>query len=281
MSDLPIPLLRTFVVVSETLNLSAAAIRLHKAPSTVSMQIGRLESIVGGPLLERSLYGVRLTETGGELKARALQLLNLHDQIVGTFKNSKVNGQVRLGTHDQYATRTLVSVLESFVLSYPEARLEVVSDHRPHHLIQLLEDGKLDLALVEMPRPSQAGIPLFDDELVWIRSAAHQAHIKTPLPLALFADGCIHRAAATSALQALDVPYRIAFTSQSRAGVLAAIRAGIGIGIIPRSTLEDGYVIIEEGLPTLLQTQTTLFAAPELNEASSRLVDTIKETTRF
>ena len=46
MKDLPINLLRTFVVVADTLNLTEAARRLHKAPSTVSMQLNRLEDLV-------------------------------------------------------------------------------------------------------------------------------------------------------------------------------------------------------------------------------------------
>ena len=64
MRDLPIVLLRTFAVVAETLNLTTAAQRLHRAPSTISMQLTRLEALVAAELLQRGQYGVRLTPAG-------------------------------------------------------------------------------------------------------------------------------------------------------------------------------------------------------------------------
>ncbi len=281
MRNLPIVLLRTFVMVAETLNLTTAAQRLHRAPSTISMQLTRLEALVAVELLQRGQYGVRLTPAGEQLKACAQQLLNLHDRILGSFQHADVGGQVRFGTHDQYATRSLVPLLETFVLSYPEASLEVVCDHRPEHLAALVAEGKLDLALVEMPASSVGGRRLFRDELVWVCSEAHSTHEREPLPLAVFSEGCYHRDSAGKALTAAQIPYRIAFTSQSRAGVLAAVRAGIGVGIIPRSTLEPGLRVIEDELPPLPGTDITLFVADEVNEATLRLAQTIEATPQY
>jgi DNA-binding transcriptional LysR family regulator len=281
MRDLPILLLRTFVVVAGTLNLTTAAQRLHRAPSTISMQLTRLEGLVATELLQRGQYGVRLTPAGERLKSCAQELLNLHDRILGTFQHADVGGQVRLGTHDQYATRSLVPLLETFVLNYPEASLEVVCDHRPCYLASLVAEGKLDLALVEMPALSDGGQRLFRDELIWVRSEAHSTHKRVPLPLAVFVEGCYHRDAARKALADAQIPYRIAFTSQSRAGVLAAVRAGIGVGIIPRSTLEPGLHVIEEGLPPLPGMDITLFVADQVSEATQRLAKTIEASPQY
>jgi DNA-binding transcriptional LysR family regulator len=281
MRVLPIVLLRTFVMVAETLNLTTAAQRLHRAPSTISMQLTRLEALVAAELLQRGQYGVRLTPAGEQLKSCAKQLLNLHDRILGSFQHADVGGQVRFGTHDQYATRSLVPLLESFVLSYPEASLEVICDHRPHHLATLVAEGKLDLALVEMPAFSDGGQRLFRDQLVWVCSETHSTHERDPLPLAVFAEGCYHRDSAHRVLSDAQIPYRVAFTSQSRAGVLAAVRAGIGVGIIPRSTLEPGLQVIEEGLPPLPGTNITLFVADQVNEATQRLAQTIQASPQY
>lgn len=281
MRDLPITLLRTFMVVAETLNLTTAANRLHKAPSTISMQLNRLEKLVTNPLMERGQHGVRLTATGIQLKSHAQQLLNLHDQIVGSFQNIDIAGQVRLGTHDQYASRTLTPLLKAFILSYPEAQLEVFCDHRPNYLTDMLEQGEIDIALVEMPANSSGGIRLRRDDLVWVRAKDHNVHQQPTLPLAVFDEGCYHRNYARKALEQSSRPYRIAFTSQSRAGVLAAVRAGIGIGIIPRHTLEEDLVVIEEELPPLPETEVTMFTAIQINEATRRLAQTIKESPLF
>jgi DNA-binding transcriptional LysR family regulator len=281
MRDLPITLLRTFMVVAETLNLTTAASRLHKAPSTISMQLNRLEELVTNPLMERGQHGVRLTATGIQLKSHAQQLLNLHDQIVGSFQNIDIAGQVRLGTHDQYASRTLTPLLKAFILSYPEAQLEVFCDHRPNYLTDMLEQGKIDIALVEMPANSSGGIRLRRDDLVWVRAKDHNVHQQPTLPLAVFDEGCYHRNYAQKALEQSSRPYRIAFTSQSRAGVLAAVRAGIGIGVIPRHTLEEDLVVIEEELPPLPETEVTMFTATQVNEAIRRLAQTIQESPIF
>ncbi|GAA3713115.1 LysR substrate-binding domain-containing protein [Oceanisphaera sediminis] len=281
MRDLPITLLRTFVMVAETLNLTVAAGRLHRAPSTISMQLSRLEDLMTTTLLERGQYGVRLTPAGELLRSHAQQLLNLHDRILGSFQHADIDGKVRFGTHDQYAARSLTPLLEAFVLNYPQARLEVFCDHRSQHLLSLLREGKLDLALVELPMLSDGGQRLDRDELVWVRSQTHMTHLRDPLPLAVFVDGCSHRNAACQALEKGDRPYRIAFTSQSRAGMLAAVRAGIGVGVIPRKTLEPDMVVVEQGLPPLPKTDTCLFVADQINEATTRLAQTIEQSPQF
>lgn len=281
MADIPIPLLRTFVVVAETLNLTTAASQLHRAPSTISMQLSRLEAIVTAQLLERGQYGVRLTAAGEQLRTQAHQLLSMHDRILGAFQNADISGKVRLGTHDLYATRALTPLLEAYMLWYPEAWLEVTCDHRPHYLAALVEEGKLDLALVEMPAVSDGGQRLCRDQLVWVRAEAHPVHQQDPMPLVLFPEGCYYREMATQALQLSGRPYRVAFTSHSRGGVLAAVKAGIGVGITPRTTIEDGLVIVSEGLPPLPQTDTTLFVADNVNEATARLAQTIASSPLF
>ncbi|SBT17957.1 HTH-type transcriptional regulator YofA [Marinomonas gallaica] len=270
MHDLPINLLRTFMVVADTLNLTEAAKLLHKAPSTVSMQLNRLEDLIENPLMERGQHGVRLTAVGVQLTTHAQQLLNLHDQIVGSFQNMDINGVVRLGTHDQYATRTLAPILQDFILSYPEAQLEAFCDYRPNHLVDLLDKGKLDIALVEMVADTEGGIRLRRDELVWIGSKDHFVHTQAILPLVVFDEGCKHRHYACEALKKAEIPYRIAFTSQSRAGVLAAVRAGIGIAIVPYHTLEEDLVVHRE-FPELPDMEVTLFTSNKINEATRRL----------
>ncbi|WP_417503764.1 LysR family transcriptional regulator [Marinomonas gallaica] len=280
MHDLPINLLRTFMVVADTLNLTEAAKLLHKAPSTVSMQLNRLEDLIENPLMERGQHGVRLTAVGVQLTTHAQQLLNLHDQIVGSFQNMDINGVVRLGTHDQYATRTLAPILQDFILSYPEAQLEAFCDYRPNHLVDLLDKGKLDIALVEMVADTEGGIRLRRDELVWIGSKDHFVHTQAILPLVVFDEGCKHRHYACEALKKAEIPYRIAFTSQSRAGVLAAVRAGIGIAIVPYHTLEEDLVVHRE-FPELPDMEVTLFTSNKINEATRRLEQIIINSPVF
>ncbi|GGB81580.1 LysR family transcriptional regulator [Marinobacterium zhoushanense] len=278
MTDLPISLLRTFVIVSDTLNLTAAAKQLHKAPSTVSMQLNRLEALVTITLLERGQHGVKLTAAGEQLRSHAHQLLALHDRILGTFLNAGIKGEVRLGTHDHYVTQSLTSLLQTYALSYPEVRLEVVCDHRPHYLASLVADGELDIALVDMSSLSDIGLRIGHDQLVWVKAEAHPLQLSAPIPLALFPEGSVDREEALRLLKQYNLPHRIAFTSHSRTSILAAVRAGIGIGVVPKTMLESGMITIGEELPILPQTEIRLIVAANINEASARLVSTIKQS---
>ncbi|GGF83113.1 LysR substrate-binding domain-containing protein [Alteromonas lipolytica] len=281
MRDLPINLLRTFMVVADTLNLTEAAKVLHKATSTVSMQLNRLEELVANPLMERGQHGVRLTAAGVQLTTHARQLLNLHDQIVGSFQNMEIDGTVRLGSHDQYASRTLSPLLQEFILSYPEAQLEVFCDHSPDTLLHKLDKGQLDIALVEMMAGTSGGTRLRRDALVWVGSRDHHLQSLPILPLAVFDEGCYHRSHAKRVLEEAGIPYRIAFTSQSRAGVLAAVRAGVGIGTIPLHTLEDDLLVLNEELPALPETEVALFMGKKVNEATRRLEQIIQDSPLF
>ena len=73
----------------------------------------------------------------------------------------------------------------------------------------------------------------------------------------------------------------MSFISQSRTGVLAAVRAGIGVGIIPTHSVEDDLLVIREELPPLPETEVTLFIAANVNEATRRLEAIIEENPLF
>jgi adenylate cyclase len=83
--SLDIDLLRSFVLIAEGESFTRAAERVGRTQSAVSLQMQRLESLVGHRLFERSRgAGVRLTPEGGYLLERARELLSLNDDILGT-----------------------------------------------------------------------------------------------------------------------------------------------------------------------------------------------------
>lgn len=277
MTDLPLSLLRTFVIVADTLNLTAAAKQLHRSPSTISMQLNRLETRVATTLLERGRYGVKLTAAGEQLHEHAQRLLCLNDRILADFRNASVKGRVRLGTHEHCVTASFSQLLEAYTFAYPGVKLDVICDYRAQHLVALIDAGKLDIALVDMPFSSAQGLSLAQEPLVWARAQRHPLRPGVPLPLVLSPAGCVDRELALSLLTQARVAHRIAFTSHCRSSLLAAVRAGIGIGVMPESVLEPGMVVIGEGLPKLSQIETRLVVAEPMNEATARLAVTITE----
>src|SRR5215211_5444003 len=64
-------LLRSFVILAETLHFGRAAERLHVSQPTLSQQIGRLERQLGVTLLDRSSRRVALSAAGAAVLEHA------------------------------------------------------------------------------------------------------------------------------------------------------------------------------------------------------------------
>jgi DNA-binding transcriptional LysR family regulator len=87
---------------------------------------------------------------------------------------------------------------------------------------------------------------------------------------------------ATASLDKAGLPWRIAFTSPSLAGVWAAVNAGLGVTVRTRSSLTTGLQIIES-LPRLPSIDLALFFAetshgPAVKKLATLIEDCLEET---
>ncbi|WP_235963025.1 LysR family transcriptional regulator [Ruegeria haliotis] len=67
MENLDSDLLRTFVAVADAGSVTDGAARIHRSQSATSLQIKRLEAILGQPVFDRHGRGVVLSDTGRKL----------------------------------------------------------------------------------------------------------------------------------------------------------------------------------------------------------------------
>ncbi len=247
-------LLRSFVLIAEGGSFTRAAQVVGRTQSAVSMQIRRLEELLGQPLLHRGPKGVEPTPHGAWLLDRARRLLALHDDIVATFRSPAVAGTVRLGSPDDYVLRFLPGILARFAETHPAVDVEVICAPSSE-LAERLSRGELDLTLIsESNEPAGfSARPLWRGKLIWVGSASHATHRRRPLPVALASARCGWRRAATQALDAAEIPWRMAYVSASQAGTLAPALAGLAVtvcmpGPLPPGLREFGR---EDGLPEL------------------------------
>ena len=88
-------LLRSFLGIAETGSFTRAAEMVGRSQSAVSMQLRRLETLLGQSLLSRSKGGtVRLTPHGSRLVERAKEMLTLNDAILAEFRDIDPRHQV-------------------------------------------------------------------------------------------------------------------------------------------------------------------------------------------
>lgn len=258
--DLNIDLLRTFVTVVEMRSFTRAAALLARTQPAISLQIRRLEAQLGSPLIDRGGRAVALTTEGAALLPRARQLLRLNDEIVATLGEGDLEGEVRFGAPEDIATQHLPGILGAFARSHPRIRLSVTCDFTAN-LLDQMSRGMLDLALIKRePVGPELGERVWREPLVWVAQDASLA-TETPLPLVVAPAPDIYRKRALAALQDAGIAFRPAFTSPSLAGQTAALRAGLGVSVLPAAMIPRDLLAVGEPLPPLSDSEIALVSA--------------------
>lgn len=270
--NLDLDLVRAYVIVAEMRSFSRAGERLLRNQSTISLQIKRLEEALGRRLLDRNPKQVRLTAEGEWFLAEGRRLLAINDSVVGRLREGEVTGRVRLGTPEDFATRHLPDVLARFAASHPGIALEVACD-LTLNLIERFQAGDFDLILVKRePRSGTAGTRVWREPLVWVAGPAGRPAPGATLPLVVSPEPCVYRKRAIGALERIRQPWRVAYTCASLAGSLAAVRAGLGVAVLPKDMATADLRVIDGGdLPDLADTEIALIAAEPLSAPAVRL----------
>jgi DNA-binding transcriptional LysR family regulator len=276
-------LLRAFVLIAEERSFTRAAQIIGRTQSAVSMQVQRLEAVLGQQLLHRGRGGsVELTRHGQFLLRHARDMLALNDEIWRTFHTPAVAGSVCIGTPDDYALRFLPNVLKRFAEVYPNVEVEVVCAPSDE-LVPKLRAGTLDLALISdghQPDGLKAQ-ELWRGPLVWIGSERHGTHRLDPLPLALASPTCCWRVAAIDRLEACGRRYRVAYTAATQIGTLAPVMAGLAVTVSPATMLPLGLRALgaDDNMPSLPDFQVVMVTAREARQpVTDALADYIAET---
>ncbi len=276
LTNLDIDLVRTFATIAQLGTFTQAAERLGRQQSTISLQIARLEATVDTKLFERSPRSVRLTIEGKLFLVYAQRLLDLNDEAVSRFSEPLVSGVVRLGTPEDFATRHLPDVLAGFAQTYPSVALEVTCD-LTLNLAARFRKGEFDLVLLKQePVVKAKGIRVWREPLVWVSGSRDFLCLKGPVPLVVSPLPCVYRKRATAALDKARMPWRISYTCGALSGTLAAVKAGLGLAVLPKDMVPDGLqVLASKRLPDLKDTEIALLQASLLSVPAQRLKEHI------
>lgn len=260
--NLDIDLVRAFVTVVEAGSATQAAERLGRTQPAISMQIKRLEERLDADLLAPSRPGrpLRLTEHGERIIVLARHFLQINDKIVAEVtSDDSVVGEVRLGAPEEFAAIHLADVLSSFARSHPKVAVTVTCD-LSMSLIEGFRQGSFDLVLIK----TELNAP-FDGEtawrvpLVWVAANPELVDGKGPVSLCVRPSPCLLRKRAITVLEGAGRRMRVGYTSPSLVGLNAALRAGLGITVLPLETVPTDLAILPKGLlPPLDDLETRL-----------------------
>ena len=276
---LELDILKTFVAIAETGNFTTAAETVHRTPSAVSMQIKKLEEMLGCMLFRRDARSVVLTHHGEVLLSYARRLLALSNEAVSRFMMPEMNGLVRLGAPDDVGELILPEVLKRFAEAYPSIAVNV-SIESSGNLRRAVAERRLDLAIFNaadgvMPVPGEL---LMKEPLVWAGRKCGTAHLKNPLPVSVWEEGCIWRARALEELSRSGRDFRVAYFCAHHMGQRAAIRADLAVAPLARFLIGEDMVALSEkdGLPDLGHYHIGLVVGDEAETPALAVADYIR-----
>ena len=128
--EFDVDLLRSFVAVVEAGSFTKAAASVHRSQAAVSMQIKRLETMLGTTLFARNTRNLALTRPGNTLLEYARRALALQEEAWSAIVRPEVTGRVVLGAPDDYVSSLLSPVLRRFATLYPRVEIEIVCADR-------------------------------------------------------------------------------------------------------------------------------------------------------
>ena len=231
-------------------SFSAAAAKLGYTQSAVSGQILALERVVGARLIER-IRGARpisLTAEGEVLLRHATAIngrLDLARAEIAALRDGA--GVLRVGVHQSVSRAIVPETLRRLAVDDPEADVALSELFDVRGLLDMLERGKIDLALTALPvrEGPFTVVPIYRDEHVLVVRASDPLASRGEISLAelgeldlIAINDCRTQSAAEDALAAEGTPLKVTRRLEDTKSILAFVSAGLGIGFLPALSAE-------------------------------------------
>jgi len=278
--NLDVDLLKTFLAIADTGSFTRAAEEVHKTQSAISMQMKRLEELLGIPLFAKDGRMSRFTPDGERLVDYARRIVSFNDEVVASFTKPELTGTIRFGTPDDYAERFLPEILARFARTHPLITVDV-DCLGSGELFTRVKRSEMDLALVTHGCDIVTEEPVRREQLVWVTSMRHCAHMAEVLPLAVSHAGCEWRSKVLKSLDKQQRKYRVAYSTPNSNAVNAAVMQGLAVGAMPELCVRPGMRIRTEkdGFPALGSFDIGLVRKPgKSNKAIDALARHVSES---
>ncbi len=275
LNDLPIDQLRSLVTIADTSSFTQAAEKLYRTQPALSLQMKKLEERVGTPLLERKGRNISVTEAGRVLVDYARRILELNEEALARLSVTETEGTVRIGILEEVAVGPLVHLLTKFGRLCTRVRLEF-QVATSWELSKLIKSNELCLAVANQEYASGETIALWQENYLWAHNPTYDLLSQESTPLVMdTAFPCTIREQGIASLEANKIHWHLAFSSVSLTALQAAVRAGLGIGLLPESALPDDTVPLDESFRS--DFQPAVIALYRSSEAKSEAVDTLAD----
>jgi molybdate transport repressor ModE-like protein len=239
---------RLMVAVADEGNISKAAERCGITQSGASQAIAQMEDVLGVQLFTRERRQTSVTAIGAQVLERARAMLAELDAIRQIANHSKgmTSGSVTLASFPSVFASILPVHLQAFARLHPE--VDVITLEGTDEEVQAwLAEGAVDVGVVLNPAPEQNALSLGRDAWVAAVPSRHplaRRHADTKLalkelaaqPFVLATGGCHLNGRSLAERAGLELA-DVRITVRDWASAYALIRQGLGVSIVPESTL--------------------------------------------
>lgn len=280
--NLDITALRALVAVADYGGVTKAAHVLNLTQSAVSMQIKRLEEMLGLLLLDRSGRGVQLTGAGDQMLSYARRMLMLNDEVIARLTESEFEGEIVLSVPYDIVYPHIPQVLQRFNAAYPrmKVQLQAVNTRKAK---EDFAKGECDLILTTEGHCDAGGETLTQLPLVWIGAPGGQVWRQRPLRLAL-GRYCSFRTGVLAALDRAGIPWEAAVESESDRTLEAAVSCDMAVHALLAGTEPPYAERINHGgaLPELTRHFINMYIRPGADNPGVRaLADLLRNAWRL
>jgi DNA-binding transcriptional LysR family regulator len=247
--DLNLREIRAFVTVADAGNFTRAALQLHLSQPALTVQIRRLEEIVGARLFDRNSRSVALTQTGRELLPLLRRSLDDMERVLRDARalGEGVSGTVRLACLPTFAASALPDLIRTFREHVPRASFQI-RDAVASTVVELVRNETVDIGVTggDVVDSSLEVLHSGSDRLVVVCPKTHPLARKrriavadlAGLPLVLTASGTSVRTVVDKALGAAGCTLEIACEPTYMMTAVAMVRGGLGVTILPATARE-------------------------------------------
>ena len=251
-----LPDLRLVAAIADSGSLTRAAAQVHLAPSSASHRLTQLEAALGVPLFARHARGLSPTPAGESLLRHARQVFAQLEQMHADLAPyaSGVLSQVAVFANTNAINCFLPEDLGDFLRDHPGIRVSLEEQPSPA-IIQAVAAGQVDIGVVASD-PGLVGldtVPYRRDRLVLVVPSGHALASRERVGFAeVLAEPfvCLHAGSAIHTFMMnhaallggrLDVRIQV----RSFNAVCRMVAAGVGIGMVPRSSVPEGLAVVE------------------------------------
>jgi LysR family hydrogen peroxide-inducible transcriptional activator len=241
--------LRYFCAVARTGSFTRAADEEGVAQPSLSQQIVKLERTLEARLFDRLSRSVQLTEYGRMLLPQALEILRGVNEARNTLESLRrgVGGHLSVGCIPTITPYFLAPRLSGFTRRYPEVEFRLMEETTPK-LVELLQAGKLDLAVVGLPvnSPEMLCSELFRESILVAVGKRHRLASEAQVKLGelrgermlLLKEGHCFRDDALRVCSRARMPFHPMFETDQFSSIFPMVAAGMGITLVPQMAVQ-------------------------------------------